>query len=79
MMEAAARTLAEHSPALRDPTASLLPPLRNIRAVAVAVAIAVGLEAQRVGVAPKTSQEELIRRVTQTQWTPQYSTDAPLS
>jgi malate dehydrogenase (oxaloacetate-decarboxylating) len=78
MMEAAARTLAEHSPALRDPTASLLPPLRNIRAVAVAIAIAVGVEAQRVGVAPKTSQEELIRRVTQGQWTPQYSEDEPL-
>jgi malate dehydrogenase (oxaloacetate-decarboxylating) len=79
MMEAAARTLAEHSPALRDPTASLLPPLRNIRAVAVAIAIAVGVEAQRVGVAPKTSQEELIRRVTQGQWTPQYSADALMS
>ena len=78
MMESAARTLAEHSPALRDPTASLLPPLRNIRPVAVAIAIAVGLEAQRAGLAPKTSQEELIRRVTQGQWTPQYSADAPL-
>ncbi len=78
MMESAARTLAEHSPALRDPTASLLPPLRNIRAVAVAIAIAVGLEAQRVGVAPKTSEDDLVRRVTQTQWSPQYSADAPL-
>ncbi len=78
MMVSAARTLAEHSPALRDPTASLLPPLRNIRPVAVAIAIAVGLEAQRAGLAPKTSQEELIRRVTQGQWTPQYSADAPL-
>jgi len=74
MMEAAARTLADHSPALRDATASLLPPLRHVRGVAVAIAIAVGLEAQRVGVAPGTSQEELIRRVTETQWTPQYST-----
>ena len=76
MMEAAARTLADHSPALQDPIASLLPPLRNIRAVAFAIAIAVGREAQRVGVAPKTTDEELIRRVTQTQWTPQYSADA---
>ena len=73
MMEAAARTLADHSPALTDATASLLPPLRHVRGVAVAIAIAVGLEAQRIGVAPKTSQEELIRRVTETQWTPQYS------
>ena len=79
MMEAAASTLAEHSPALRDPTASLLPPLRQVRGVAVAIGIAVGLEAQRAGVAPQTSQEELIRRVTQGQWTPQYSADAPPS
>lgn len=76
MLEAAARTLGDHSPALQDPSASLLPPLRNIRAVAVAIAIAVGREAQRIGVAPKTTDEELIRRVTQTQWTPQYSANA---
>jgi len=79
MMEAAARTLGEHSPALRDASASLLPPLRDVRGVAVAIAIAVGLEAQRVGVAPKTSEEELIRRVKEGQWTPQYSTDATAS
>jgi malate dehydrogenase (oxaloacetate-decarboxylating) len=76
MMEAAARTLAEHSPALRDASASLLPPLRDVRGVAVAIAIAVGLDAQRVGVAPKTSEEELIQRVKKGQWTPKYSTDA---
>jgi malate dehydrogenase (oxaloacetate-decarboxylating) len=74
MLEAAARTLVDHSPALQDPNASLLPPLKNIRAVAAAIAIAVGREAQRIGVAPKTTDEDLIRRVTQTQWTPQYST-----
>jgi malate dehydrogenase (oxaloacetate-decarboxylating) len=73
MMEAAARTLGEHSPALRDASASLLPPVRDVRGVAVAVAIAVGLEAQRVGVAPKTTEEELIRRVNEGQWTPKYS------
>jgi malate dehydrogenase (oxaloacetate-decarboxylating) len=72
MLEAAARTLAEHSPALKDPTASLLPPLRHIRGVAVAIAITVGLEAQRAGLAPQTSKEELVRRVTEGQWTPRY-------
>ena len=76
MLESAARTLADHSPALRDPGASLLPPLKNIRAVAVAIAIAVGREAQRIGVAPKTTDEELIRRAKQGQWTPRYSADA---
>ena len=79
MMEVAARTLGELSPALRDASAPLLPPLRDIREVAVAIAIAVGFEAQRVGVAPKTSEEELIRRVREGQWTPKYSTDSTAS
>jgi malate dehydrogenase (oxaloacetate-decarboxylating) len=72
MMEAAARTLADHSPALKDASAALLPPLRGVRGVALAIAVAVGLEAQRVGVAPKTSEQELIRRVKEGQWIPRY-------
>ena len=75
MLEAAARTLARHSPALKDPNASLLPPLRDVRQVAVAIATAIGLEAQRIGVAPKTSEDELAQRVQQSQWTPQYPVD----
>ena len=72
MILAAARELAENSPALRDASASLLPALTDIREVAVQIAIAVGQEAQRVGVAPKTSKEELRRRVIATQWVPAY-------
>ena len=52
MMLAAARALGEHSPARTDPSGSLLPALRDVRAVARAIATAVGLEAQRAGVAP---------------------------
>jgi malate dehydrogenase (oxaloacetate-decarboxylating) len=40
--------------------------------VARAIATAVGLEAQRAGVAPKTSPEALRDRVAATQWTPEY-------
>ena len=72
MILAAARKLAENSPALRDASASLLPALTDIREVAVQIAIAVGQEAQRAGVAPKTSKEELRRRVIATQWVPAY-------
>jgi malate dehydrogenase (oxaloacetate-decarboxylating) len=72
MMLAAARVLGEHSPARTDPSGSLLPALRDIRAVARAVATAVGLEAQRAGVAPKTNPEELRNRVAATQWIPEY-------
>jgi malate dehydrogenase (oxaloacetate-decarboxylating) len=73
MMLAAARALGANSPALRDPSASLLPPLPDIRRVAADIAIAVGIEAQRDGVAPKLSEDELRRRVRETQWTPTYS------
>lgn len=72
MILAAARELAENSPALRDASASLLPALTDIREVAVQIAIAVGQEAQRAGVAPKTTKEELRRHVIATQWVPAY-------
>jgi malate dehydrogenase (oxaloacetate-decarboxylating) len=77
MMLAAARALGANSPALKDPSASLLPPLTDIRRVAADIALAVGVEAQRDGVAPKSSEEELRQRVTATQWTPAYPTFVP--
>ena len=72
-MLAAARALAENSPALKDPSASLLPPLTNIRRVAAEIALAIGLEAQKEGFAPKTTEEELRQRVIRNQWTPAYA------
>ena len=72
MMLAAARALADNSPALKDDWASLLPPLTEIRKVAAEIAFAVGMEAQKDGVAPKINEEELRRRVLNTQWTPAY-------
>ena len=53
MMLAAARTLAGNSPALKDPSASLLPPLTELRRVAAEIAVAVGMEAQKDGERPK--------------------------
>ncbi len=73
MMLAAARALAANSPALKDPSASLLPPLTQLRKVAASIAIAVGVEAQKNGVAPKLSEDELRERVLKTQWTPAYT------
>jgi malate dehydrogenase (oxaloacetate-decarboxylating) len=72
MMLAAARALAANSPALSDPAASLLPPLTDIRRVAARIAIAVGMEAQREGLAPQASEEQLRQLVRATQWTPAY-------
>jgi len=73
MMLAAARTLGANSPALKDPTASLLPRLTDLRRVAAEIAFATGIQAQKDGVAPKVSNGELRRRITKTQWTPGYS------
>jgi malate dehydrogenase (oxaloacetate-decarboxylating) len=72
MILTAARALAENSPALHDASASLLPALADLRQVAAHIATAVGLEAQRAGVAPKTTEEKLCQRVMATQWTPAY-------
>ena len=74
MMLAAARALAANSPAMKDPQGSLLPRLADIRAVAVEIAVAVGLEAQKLNLSPVVSEEELRRRVIATQWTPAYDT-----
>jgi len=73
MMLAAARTLGGNSPALKDPFASLLPPLTEIRRVAAEIAFAVGIEAQKDGVAPKASEDELRQRLLDTQWKPAYT------
>ena len=72
MMLAAARALGANSPALKDSSASLLPPLGEIRRVAAEIAFAVGIEAQKDGVAPSLSEDELRQRIAETQWTPTY-------
>ena len=73
MMLAAARTLAGNSPALKDASGSLLPPLTELRRVAAEIAFAVGIEAQKDGVAPKLGENELRQRVLKTQWAPAYA------
>jgi malate dehydrogenase (oxaloacetate-decarboxylating) len=72
MMLAAARTLGANSPAIKDSSAPLLPRLTDIRRVAAEIALAVGLQAQKEGVAPKTTEEELHQRVKASQWIPAY-------
>jgi malate dehydrogenase (oxaloacetate-decarboxylating) len=74
MLLAAARALAQSSPAHKDPAGALLPAVRDLRQVAVDIAVAVGLEAQRAGLAPATSADELHAKVCATQWRPAYPT-----
>jgi malate dehydrogenase (oxaloacetate-decarboxylating) len=72
MILASARALAEHSPARLSPTAPLLPPLKDLRQVAVEIAVAAGEQAQKDGVAPKTSPSELREEVLAVRWSPVY-------
>jgi malate dehydrogenase (oxaloacetate-decarboxylating) len=72
MILAAARALAEHSPAIQDPTAPLLPSLKELRQVAIEIAVAAGLQAQKDGVAPMTTPSELREEVLAVRWTPAY-------
>jgi Malic enzyme, NAD binding domain len=72
MILAAARALAENSPALKDASASLLSALTDLRQVAVQIAIAVGQEARNADIAPMGTEDELRQRVISTQRTPAY-------
>jgi len=73
MMLAAARALAGNSPALKDASGSLLPPLTELRCVAAEIAVAVGMQAQEDGVASTLREDELRERVMKTQWKPAYA------
>ncbi len=72
MMLAAARALAEKSPARKDRNGSLLPSPRELRTVARHIAAAVAIQAQREGLAPPMEREELARRIAASQWMPAY-------
>jgi malate dehydrogenase (oxaloacetate-decarboxylating) len=77
MMIAAARALAEQSPALKDISAPLLPPLKTIRAVAVEIAFAVAQVAERSGKNDASIAESLRARIVESQWAPAYPSYIP--
>jgi malate dehydrogenase (oxaloacetate-decarboxylating) len=72
MMVAAAEALGNFS--LDDVNADiqLLPPIKNMRDVAIQIAVMIGLQAQQDGVAQVVSEQELRERVQQEFWTPYY-------
>ena len=73
MLLAAARALGDHSPALHDSAGSLLPRLNTIREVALDIAYAVGAKAQEEGLAAASEPEALRKKVTESQWFPEYT------
>ncbi len=73
MFLAAARTVAEFSPARRDSAANLLPPLVDIRKLSFHVALAVAKQAQAEGLADSMSDEALADAVRAKMWEPLYA------
>jgi malate dehydrogenase (oxaloacetate-decarboxylating) len=73
MLLAAARALGEQSPALSNPTASLLPNVNKIRRVACEIAYAVAAKAQEEGLAPALDSDVLRQTVVENQWVPEYA------
>ena len=73
MFLAAARALAELSPARRDPHGNLLPPLVDIRKISFQVALAVAKQAQTEGLAEKTSEDIMASAIKEKMWDPAYA------
>ena len=73
MFLAAAHVVAAKSPAIDDPGANLLPPLRQIRELTFHVAVAVGKQAQTEGLIRPTSDEAIAAAVHAKMWEPRYS------
>ncbi len=73
MFLAAARTIAEMSPAKHDPQANLLPPLVRSRELSFHVAMAVAKQAQADGLAAIVSDEALTAAVKAKMWVPVYA------
>lgn len=72
MFMAAAKAVAALSPTAKDKTASLLPPVDQLREVSFAVAKAVALQAQADGVAAACDEAEAERRIKAFVWEPKY-------
>jgi len=72
MFMAAAKALAELSPARHDKTARLLPPVSELRKVALHIADAVARQAQADGVAAPCEAETLKARIRALVWEPVY-------
>jgi malate dehydrogenase (oxaloacetate-decarboxylating) len=73
MFLAAAKAIAELSPAKRDPQANLLAPLVDIRKLSFHVALAVARQAQTERFANALSEEETAAAITAKIWEPVYA------
>jgi malate dehydrogenase (oxaloacetate-decarboxylating) len=72
MFMAAAKALASSSPARDNPKHNLLPPVSALREVAMTVALAVALQAQKEGLVTDVSTDQVEQRIRARMWTPRY-------
>jgi malate dehydrogenase (oxaloacetate-decarboxylating) len=72
MFMAAARALANSSPARDNPKHNLLPPVGGLREVALTVALAVALQAQKDGLANEVRMDQIDQRIRSKVWVPEY-------
>jgi len=73
MFLAAARTVADLSPARRDPAANLLPPLVELRKISFHVAVAVAKQAIAEGLADARAEADIVATVQTKMWEPVYA------
>lgn len=72
MFMAAAKALAEASPARQNPQANLLPPVTALRQVALAVAQAVALQVHKERLGKRIARDKIEAAIRAKVWTPQY-------
>jgi malate dehydrogenase (oxaloacetate-decarboxylating) len=73
MFLAAARVVAELSPARRDPAANLLPPLLDLRKISFHVAVATARQAIAEGLADRRTDADIAVAVQAKMWEPVYA------
>ncbi len=72
MLDISVETLANCSPAATDRKAVLLPELEKVQDVICKMALAVALQAQKEGLAPERSEEDLKELIRSRFWSPEY-------
>ncbi len=72
MLMAAARALADVSPARLNPQANLLPPVSELRDVSLRVAQAVAMQARKDGLTEPMDAGDMYRNIRDKMWTPVY-------
>jgi malate dehydrogenase (oxaloacetate-decarboxylating) len=72
MLMAAARALADVSPARLNPSANLLPPVSELRDVSLRVAQAVAMQARKDGLTESMDAGEMYQKIRDKMWTPVY-------